>query len=76
MTSKKKDMSEGFNFEKSLSELEQLVSTMEGGELTLEESLKQFESGIKLIRGCQTALTDAEQKVEILTKDGLKPFSE
>ncbi len=63
-----------FNFEKSLADLEQLIGEMEGGELPLEESLKKFEQGIELIRGCQSALSDAEQKVEILTKEGLKPF--
>ncbi len=63
-----------FDFEKNLTELEQLVEAMEDGELPLEESLKKFEQGIQLIRSCQTALTEAEQKVEILTKEGLKPF--
>ena len=63
-----------FDFEKNLSELEQLVGMMEDGELPLEESLKKFEQGIQLIRSCQTALSEAEQRVEILTKEGLKPF--
>ena len=39
---------------------------MENGGLSLEESLKEFEQGIKLIQSCQKSLTDAEQKVEIL----------
>ncbi len=65
-----------FDFEKNLTELEQLVEMMEHGELPLEESLKKFEQGIQLIRGCQTALTEAEQKVEILTKEGLQPFED
>ena len=76
MAQKNKKNSTSFNFEGSLSELEQLVWEMESGELPLEESLKKFEQGIKLIRSCQEALTDAEQKVEILTKDGLKPFDQ
>lgn len=63
-----------FDFEKSLTELEQLVEVMEDGDLPLEESLKKFEQGIQLIRSCQSALTEAEQKVEILTKEGLQPF--
>lgn len=54
------------NFEQALSELEALVETMEEGELSLEESLKQFEKGIALASSCQTALQKAEQKVEIL----------
>lgn len=63
------------HFEKSLSDLEQLVSAMESGELTLEESLKSFEKGVTLTRDCQQALNEAEQKVELLlnTEDGLKP---
>ena len=58
-----------FDFEKSLAELEQLVETMEQGELTLEESLKQFERGVALTRACQKALSEAEQKVQILTRN-------
>ena len=56
------------DFEKSLAELEQIVSQMESGELSLDESLKQFERGVALARSCQTALQAAEQKVEILLK--------
>lgn len=58
-----------FDFEKSLQELEKLVEAMEGGDLTLEESLKQFERGIALTRACQQALAKAEQKVQILTQN-------
>lgn len=54
------------NFEKALDQLEELVEDMENGDLTLEESLKSFEKGIKLTRDCQTALSQAEQKVQIL----------
>ncbi len=57
------------NFESALAELEQLVETMEKGDLTLEESLKQFERGVSLTRTCQKALAEAEQKVRILTRD-------
>lgn len=57
------------DFEKALAELEQLVETMEKGELTLEESLKHFERGVTLTRACQQALADAEQKVRILTRN-------
>ena len=57
------------SFEASLRELETLVENMEQGELSLEESLKHFERGIKLTRSCQQALKDAEQKVEILLKN-------
>ena len=57
-----------FNLEKSLSDLEALVEELESGDLPLEKAMKKFETGIKLTRGCQTALKDAEQKVEILLK--------
>ena len=55
-----------FNLEKSLADLENLVEELESGDLPLEKALKKFEDGIKLTRGCQAALKEAEQKVEIL----------
>ena len=54
--------------EKSLEELEALVTKLEGGDLPLEQALKEFERGVKLTRQCQAALQEAEQKVEILLK--------
>lgn len=62
MATKKKTV----DFEKALSELDRLVTTMESGEMSLEESLKSFEQGVKLTRECQQALQEAEQKVELL----------
>jgi exodeoxyribonuclease VII small subunit len=56
------------DFEKSLAELEGIVARLEQGDLSLEDSLKQFERGIELTRQCQTALGRAEQKVEILMR--------
>ncbi len=56
----------GFDFENAMEELESLVTAMEQGELSLEESLAAFEKGIKLTRECQTALKLAEQKVQVL----------
>ncbi|MGH8147220.1 MAG: exodeoxyribonuclease VII small subunit [Rhodanobacteraceae bacterium] len=53
-------------FEQSLAELEQLVARMEGGELSLDESLRSFERGIALYRHCQTALEQAEARVKLL----------
>lgn len=59
------------SFEQSLAELQALVERMESGQLSLEESLADFEKGIGLTRECQAALTDAEQKVQmLLEKDG------
>jgi exodeoxyribonuclease VII small subunit len=62
------------DLEKSLQELESIVETLEDGDLSLEQSLKYFEKGVKLSRECQTALKDAEQKVKILTDGELKDF--
>jgi exodeoxyribonuclease VII small subunit len=56
------------DLEKSLAELEKIVEKLEAGELSLDESLKQFERGVMLTRQCQTALRAAEQKVEILLR--------
>ncbi len=61
MAAKKK-----FQLEKSLQELEDLVAELDSGDLPLETAMKKFEEGIKLTRGCQSALKEAEQKVEIL----------
>ncbi len=59
------------DFEHALKELEALVTRMEKGDISLEDSLKHFERGIELTRACQTALKEAEQKVQILMeKDG------
>ncbi len=54
------------DFEGALADLEALVARMERGEQSLEEALRDFEGGIRLTRQCQKALTEAEQKVEIL----------
>ena len=59
------------NFEKQLKELEEVVANMEAGELTLEESLKAYEKGIRLTRECQAALDDAQLRIDILVeRDG------
>jgi exodeoxyribonuclease VII small subunit len=49
-----------------LSRLEEIVTKMEGGDLSLEDSLKFFEEGVKLSRECNTQLAQAEQKVKLL----------
>jgi exodeoxyribonuclease VII small subunit len=56
------------DFETAMRDLEELVERLEHGDLPLEESLTAFERGVMLTRACQTALKDAEQKVEILLK--------
>ncbi len=62
MARQKKDPS----FEQSLNELQVLVERLESGDLSLEESLATFEQGIGLTRDCQSALQDAEQRVQTL----------
>ena len=54
------------DFEASLGQLEKLVAQMEAGDLTLEQSLKAFEEGVKLTRQCQQTLAQAEQRVLLL----------
>lgn len=68
----KTSSSKSINFEKALDQLEELVDDMENGDLTLEQSLKAFEQGIKLTRNCQSALTKAEQKVQLLIEENGK----
>ena len=66
-------------FEESIKELEDIVEKLEKGDATLDESLKLFESGIKLSKYCQKMLDDAEKKVSVLIENGQgemekKPF--
>ncbi len=56
-------------FESSLGELEKIVRKLEDGDLSLEESLKLFEDGVRLSRECQERLNAAERRIEILLKD-------
>ena len=53
-------------FEEALSELESLVEQLESGELSLDQSLKQFKRGVELTRHCQEILDQAQQVVEKL----------
>lgn len=53
-------------FEKKLKRLEDIVEKMESGDLSLDDSLKLFEEGVKLSRDCQSQLTSAEEKVKVL----------
>jgi len=57
------------SFEKALAELEKIVEKLEGGDLSLNESLALFEKGVKLARYLREELQKAEKKVEILLKD-------
>jgi exodeoxyribonuclease VII small subunit len=59
---------QGAEFEAALAELEGIVDALEQGDLSLDESLRRFERGVQLTRACQSALKNAEQKVEILLR--------
>ena len=56
------------DFEAALAELEAIVQRLEHGELSLEESLRQFERGVVLTRSCQKCLQQAEEKIRVLSK--------
>jgi exodeoxyribonuclease VII small subunit len=62
-------MAKNQTFESSLGELEKIVRQLEDGDLSLEESLKLFENGVRLSRECQERLNAAERRIEILLKD-------
>lgn len=67
-TTKKRSKPEP-SFEKNLEALEQIVEQLEEGGLSLDESLKKFEEGVGLAKQCEKTLSEAEKKIEILTKD-------
>lgn len=60
------------DLEKALAELEEIVTQLEAGDLSLEKSLRQFERGVRLSRDCQSALKDAELRVQVLMNDELR----
>lgn len=64
------------SFEAALAELESLVSQMEGGSLSLEQSVDAYRRGATLIRFCRETLADVRQQVRILEGDVLQPFGE
>jgi exodeoxyribonuclease VII small subunit len=69
------------DFESNLKQLEEIVGKLEGGDLTLDQSLELFEEGVKISRFCNAKLEEAERKVETLIKgaDGALvevPFTE
>ncbi|MBL7170505.1 MAG: exodeoxyribonuclease VII small subunit [Candidatus Omnitrophica bacterium] len=59
----------GLKFEQALKRLEEIVEELEKGNLSLDESLKRYEEGIKLSRFCTKKLEETERKVELLTKN-------
>jgi exodeoxyribonuclease VII small subunit len=63
------------SFEAALQELERLVQTLESGGAALEDSLKAYERGMQLLKHCQEALSQAEQKIRILDGGQLSDFA-
>ena len=57
------------NFESAISRLEQIVGQLEGGKVSLDDSLKLYEEGIELVRFCSKTLDNAERKIKIVKKD-------
>jgi len=57
------------SFEDALSELENIVKTLEAGDQPLDASLTQFERGVALARFCQQSLSTAEQKIKVLSNE-------
>lgn len=63
-------MAKQLDFETALKKLEQIVHSLEGGDLELKEALQTFEEGVKLANVCNQELEAAEKKVEILLQQG------
>jgi len=63
-------------FEGALTELENIVLRMEGGQLSLEQSLNEYKRGAELLKFCQAQLADAQQQVKVLEAGTLKNFSD
>ncbi len=59
----------GLQFEEAFQKLEAIIKKLDEGNLTLEDSLKAFEEGVRLSRHCSQKLDEAEKRVEILLKD-------
>ena len=65
----------GPTFESALAELENIVTRMEGGQLSLEQSLTAYKRGAELLKFCQDQLADAQQQVKVLEAGALKNFA-
>lgn len=57
------------NFEETMQKLEQITAELEKGELSLDESVKKFEKGIKLSKECNKILEDSEKRINILINE-------
>lgn len=59
----------GAKFEQAMARLEAIVAELEKGDLSLDESLKIFEEGVRLSKHCLKVLEEAERKIEVLVQD-------
>jgi exodeoxyribonuclease VII small subunit len=73
---KSNDAEKPLTFESALAELEGIVSTMEAGELTLEQSLSSYQRGAVLLKFCQAQLAQAHERVRVLEAGELTPLSD
>ncbi len=62
------------SFEKAIEQLDEIVTNLEDGDLALEESIKLFEEGMQLSKFCMEKLSQAERKLQKLTKTGDSSF--
>ena len=62
-------MEKEMTYEKAMNRLEEIVSLLEKSEISLDESMKLFEEGTKLTALCSKKLSEAEQKITLLTKE-------
>ena len=73
--SKSNKQAKTLSFEAAMAELEDIVTSMEGGQLPLEQSLNAYKRGAELLQVCQNILRDAQQQVKILEDNTLRNFS-
>jgi exodeoxyribonuclease VII small subunit len=69
MSSKPKPREAGLKFESAMDRLEKIVEQMESGKLPLEDLIVRYEEGMNLVKICQERLANAEQKIEIITRN-------
>ena len=72
--SKSKNTEQKPSFESAIGELERIVTEMEGGQLSLDDSLSAYRRGVALLKCCQDLLADAETQLRQLDGDDLKPL--
>jgi exodeoxyribonuclease VII small subunit len=71
---KKEKKAEEASFEVALTRLEEVLDSLEHGDLPLEEAMGAFEEGVRLVRFCHGKLDEVEKRVELLLKDDAGRF--